>query len=217
MEPVITDITVIRHGQTPANRLGIFQGQIETHLDDLGRKQAACAADRLKGEYFDVLFCSDLARARETAAILLRQITVGEIVYEPALREWSIGELEGRPVAEVRAKAPELVKSFAWEDPGFRIPGGESRQELYDRVSRFLEGLANGPYKGKRILLVTHAGTLRMVFQHITGGLRPGSILVKSANASLSQFLRNGDRWQLCVWNDTGHLLHAEQHESVAP
>ena len=99
MPEIITDFTVIRHGQTAENILHILQGQSNTQLDDLGRKQAACAAERLKNTTFDLLICSDLDRTRETAAILLQKTRAGEIIYTPALREWNLGELEGLPVS----------------------------------------------------------------------------------------------------------------------
>ena len=100
MPEIITDFTVIRHGQTAENALRIMQGQSNTQLDELGRKQAACAAERLKNMEFDLLICSDLDRTRDTAAVLLQKTRAKEIIYTPALREWNLGELEGRPVSE---------------------------------------------------------------------------------------------------------------------
>ena len=70
-----TDITIIRHGQTAANIQGILQGHFDAMLDDTGRIQSQCAADRLRGEPpFDAFYSSDLKRAWETAEIIGRAL-----------------------------------------------------------------------------------------------------------------------------------------------
>ncbi|MBQ7393334.1 MAG: histidine phosphatase family protein [Lentisphaeria bacterium] len=212
----ITEFTVIRHGRTEANALNIIQGQSNTRLDDLGRKQAACAAERLKNKSFDILFCSDLDRTKDTAAILLTKTHASEIHYTPELREWDLGELVGEPVKLAREKYPAVFNGREKEGENIRILKGESRRDLYLRTTRFLEWAAEN-HAGKKILLVTHAGPLRAMFRYVAGEVIPQALTPRVDNVSLSRFQKKDGLWQLLTWNDTAHLESAGSSDSIAP
>ncbi len=216
MPEIITDFTVIRHGQTAENALRIMQGQSNTQLDELGRKQAACAAERLKNMEFDLLICSDLDRTRDTAAVLLQKTRAKEIIYTPALREWNLGELEGRPVSEAKEKYPDVFCGHETSGSRIRIRNGESRQDVFDRVTGFLEETA-ARHAGKKILLVTHAGPIRSMFRYIGGAALAHTHFPRVDNVSYSRFQKSGDFWQLICWNDTAHLAELESSDSIAP
>ena len=216
MPDTITDFTVIRHGQTAENILHILQGQSNTQLDELGRKQAACAAERLKNTTFDLLICSDLDRTRETAAILLQKTRVGKIIYTPALREWNLGELEGLPVSRAREMYPTVFSGHETTGSSIRIRNGESRQDLFERITGFLEETAE-KYAGKKILLVTHAGPLRSIFRYIGGAALPHTRFPRVDNVSCTRFQKEGDLWQMICWNDTSHLAMLDTIDSIAP
>lgn len=216
MPEIVTDFTVIRHGQTAENALRIMQGQSNTQLDALGRKQAACAAERLKNTTFDLLICSDLDRTRDTAAVLLQKTSAKEIIYTPALREWNLGELEGRPVSEAREKYPEVFCGHELSGHDIRIRNGESRKEVFDRVTGFLEETAE-KHAGKKILLVTHAGPLRSMFRYIGGAALLHAYFPRVDNVSYNRFQKIGGFWQMICWNDTAHLAELESSDSIAP
>jgi broad specificity phosphatase PhoE len=65
----MTTLLLVRHGETDWNRDGRWQGGSDTELNDLGREQARALAGELNGG-IDVVYSSDLARARETAEIV---------------------------------------------------------------------------------------------------------------------------------------------------
>lgn len=215
MPDLITDFTVIRHGQTSANALHIIQGQSNTQLDETGRMQARCAAERLKDTFFDLVFCSDLDRTKETAQILLTRARADRVICVPALREWDLGELEGVSIAEARAKYPTLFTGSDGLDPDLQIKDGESRRDLYNRVAGFLEETA-AVHAGKKILLVTHAGPLRAMFRVVAGGPLPHTLSPRVDNVSYNRFQRKLDHWQLISWNDTAHLAQMEKKETQA-
>ena len=208
-----TDFTVIRHGQTAANLSGRLQGHSNTELDALGIQQAQCAAERLRGEAFDHIFSSDLRRAMQTARIIAEAVG-GEVVPLSALREWHLGELENRPNTELWKEYPQIMNAFKYEGSDLLVPGGESRFQFLKRVADCIDSLA-AQYEGKRILLVTHAGTLRAIFRRIVGPAADDALLPLVSNAAYSRFCRRGDRWQLCCWNDISHLKNIEVRESV--
>ena len=211
-----TDFSLIRHGQTEANIKGILQGHTNTQLDETGICQAQCAAKRLIGEKFDLIFASDLDRALHTARIIVDQIG-GEIIPTPKLREWHLGELENRPTKELWETYPQIMECFRTQQTeDIAVPGGESFFEFNKRIADYLDFLSK-EYEGKRILLVTHGGVLRSVFQHITGGIVPdGRLLPLISNVSYSRFTRRDGLWQLCCWNDVYHLKDVGVRENVA-
>ena len=62
-----TEIVIIRHGESLANKERIMIGQSDYDLSDRGREQAAATAEFLKNEHFDAIYSSDLCRAYNTA------------------------------------------------------------------------------------------------------------------------------------------------------
>lgn len=207
-----TEFIVVRHGETNENLDGILQGQSDTKLNALGIRQARCAADRLKHEHLDLIFSSDLSRASITAGLIaeLHQLPVHPL---HALREWDLGELQGRKVSELRHLFPDVMNAFRFEND-VRVPGGESRCDFNQRVADCLDEMSER-FDGKRILLVTHAGVLRAMFRHIVGPVSGSSCLPRTTNASISSFRYADGLWQLVCWNDASHLRNLGENESV--
>ena len=152
-----------RHGQTDDNLADdIFQGFRDTPLNDTGRAQARALAARLAGDrdrVFGALWCSDLSRARETAAIV--GAAVGLVpVPDPRLREGNRGDWEGRRFGDVQAAEPERYAAWLRGGPDFRFPGGESLAEHQTRVLAALADIAaTGPTPA---LVVCHRGSIRV-------------------------------------------------------
>ncbi|MBQ9337811.1 MAG: histidine phosphatase family protein [Lentisphaeria bacterium] len=209
-----TDFTIIRHGQTGANIRGILQGHCDTLLDDTGLAQARCAAERLRGEPpFDAFYSSDLQRASETARIIADAIGLKPVPM-PELREWKLGELEGRPRRELQQLYPEIMDSFLFEPAGdVPVPGGETRNAFFARVADCLDRLAVR-HKGQRVLLVTHGGVMRAVYRRAAGNIAPGCMIPMTTNASYSRIFYRGGFRQLGCWNDISHLKNIPVKES---
>ncbi len=211
---ICTDFTLIRHGETLENLAGILQGQGVGRLSENGLRQARCAALRLADEHFDRIYSSDLPRAMETAAVIGEELGVAPIPC-PGLREWHLGELEGRSCEENVQQYPEIMRSFQYEpEEDIPVPGGESRAEFYSRVAAALEELLRGN-PGRRLLLVSHGGTMRAIFRHVAGPIRPGAMIPVTDNASFSRFQNRDGVWQLRSWNDTSHLKGVSVRECV--
>ena len=209
-----TLFTVVRHGQTAENLAGILQGWLDTPLDDLGRRQARAVAERLATEHFDLLFTSDLRRACETAQIIGEQLEINPVLL-PDLREWHLGELEGRPCTELRREYPEIMNSFLVDCiADIPVPGGESRNAFFARIAKCLDGLAEA-HPGRKLLLITHGGVLRAIHRHVVGPVAPGCLLPQTTNAGLTRFSNRNGRWQLTGWNECSHLADTGCRESV--
>jgi broad specificity phosphatase PhoE len=154
-------LLLARHGQTDDNLEPIrAQGFSDTPLNATGRRQARELADRAASLAVASLWCSDLSRAAETAAIVGERIGLVP-VPEPRLREGNRGSWEGRRFTDIAREDPAGYAAWMRAGAGFRFPDGESLQEHADRVAAALRDIrAAGPLPA---LIVCHRGSIRTV------------------------------------------------------
>lgn len=167
-----TRFGLLRHAQTAWNREKRIQGQSDSPLSATGLEQAAKWAAILAGFHWDRLLTSDLERARATARILNRTLSLPRHT-DARLREQDWGHWVGRTVAGLRREdaALEARESAGWD---FRPPGGEDRRSLRDRSrSALIEAARRWP--GTSILVVTHEGVIKALVYDLLGrGFLPG-------------------------------------------
>ncbi len=200
---------LVRHGETVSNIAKILQGQTESDLNELGRSQAAAAATRLAEVHFDACYSSSLRRAMETAQIILGDTHPGvSPIPTDGLKEWHLGELESRPLAELVATYPAVMQAFKVEEGDVQPPGGESQLNFLERIRQCMNSIASKHSAGERILLVSHGGALQMAMRTVLGNLAIGTLLPLASNASISvvRFYPDKQAWQLDSWNCTDHL-----------
>lgn len=145
-------LIITRHGETEENIEGITQGHLPGTLSKLGKEQAKKLALRLKKEKFDVIFSSDLKRAKDTTKEILKYHKV-PVFYTKELRERNHGEYEGKKRAEYLHK----VKGSHYFSLDGKPKGGESFREMGIRVKKFLNK-THKRYFGKKVLIVGHGG-----------------------------------------------------------
>ncbi|MFW5705150.1 MAG: histidine phosphatase family protein [Nanoarchaeota archaeon] len=145
-------LTLIRHGESTANRDQISQGQSDYELSELGIVQAKKLANRLKNHNFDIAYISDLKRAKQTAEEILTFHKIPTI-YDKRLRERAIGNLEGKP----RAKYLELKEYIETDFDG----KGESYFQVQKRVKELLDEILCSDKKD--ILIVAHGGVIKVL------------------------------------------------------
>lgn len=153
----------------PEARRGL-EGEADHHsgLTDIGREQARALGARLAAEFgsFDLVYHSGYRRARETAELALEAMaqspapTVRESIF---LRERDAGYTFNMTAAEAEAAFPWLQEYWQTVGPFYaRPPGGESLADVAGRVQLLFESCER-ELAGKRVLLVTHAGVVRMI------------------------------------------------------
>jgi broad specificity phosphatase PhoE len=155
-------IHLARHGQTAYNHEGRFQGHLPVPLDATGREQAAALAEAAAQVELVSLWCSPLARARETAAMVSARIGL-EPHEDARFAETDSGDWTDRSFAEVIAEDPEGFARYERSDPTFRYPGGESFAEQSDRIQAALRDLRAQPAM-LPTLVVCHRGVIRLAF-----------------------------------------------------
>ena len=137
----MTEILLIRHGETLWNQQGRMQGQNDSPLTALGLHQARQLGSRLKDVSFTTLYSSDLGRAHQTARCIA-DATGHEVLADTGLRERCFGIFEGLTNAEIKVQHPEEHVRFATRDPDYAMPGGESTVQFRDRCVACLESIA---------------------------------------------------------------------------
>ena len=162
-------LTLIRHGETPANIDKVWHGSTDSPLTERGRAQAECVA-RYAAKNLQTpataIYASPLQRARKTAAAVGRALEL-PIREEPDLREYDLGSWEGRPYSELY-RVERLWEKMS-EDPDFAPHGGESPRQVVERFVGALREIAER-HAGERAIVVTHGGALSMALGALLDG-----------------------------------------------
>jgi broad specificity phosphatase PhoE len=155
-------VYLARHGQTAYNLERRFQGHLAVPLDDTGREQARDLAERASGGVggvpFAALWCSPLARARETADIVAQRIGLSPR-KDPRLMETDAGDWTDRLFEDVQAEDPDGFAGFIEGRPDFAFPGGESFAQQGARVAAALDDVERGELPA---LVVCHGVVIRI-------------------------------------------------------
>jgi probable phosphoglycerate mutase len=199
-----TRILAIRHGQTAWNADNRIQGHTDIALDALGEWQAERLAQALGEEELEVLYSSDLMRARQTAAPLAARKGLA-LHLDSGLRERGFGEFEGLSFAQIEQHWPEQAAAWRRRDPDFGARGGEVLRDFRDRVVAAVERLARA-HRGQSIALVTHGGVLDLLYREATRVALDAPRSWQLANAGINRLLHSNQGLVLVGWADVGHL-----------
>jgi probable phosphoglycerate mutase len=200
----MTRILAIRHGETTWNVDSRIQGQLDIGLNDLGRRQAQCAAQHLADEGLDAIYSSDLQRAHDTAQALAQAAGL-PVRLDAGLRERGFGCFEGRTFAEIDAEWPELALRWKRREPDFGAPGGETLAEFYARCVATAARLA-AAHAGQTVALVTHGGVLDCLYRAATRMALNAPRTWTIGNTSVNRLLWTPEGFTLVGWGDTQHL-----------
>lgn len=156
---------LMRHGESENITFKFTDTDIATstvHLTDKGKAQVGETARRLTDEHIDLIIASDFPRTKETAEIVAS--VIGKpVAHDERLREINVGAFNGKSSEEFR-KHFRLPENYL----ELRPEGGESLLDLKRRVAGFFKEL-EAKYRGKKILVVTHADTAWMLASVIKG------------------------------------------------
>jgi broad specificity phosphatase PhoE len=154
----VTTIILARHGETDWNAERRWQGHSDPPLNERGREQARELAAALDG--VDVIYASDLARARETAEILAVRLGL-DVQLDPRLRERYFGAWEGKTWDELEERsAGELQRWRAGDTHG--PDDAEPYEDFSRRVESFLEDVLER-HPAEHVLVVGHGGSIRAI------------------------------------------------------
>lgn len=157
----MSELWLVRHGQTDWNSEKRYQGQTDIPLNDTGLAQAFELGKQLAGIRFNAVYSSDLQRARQTAIILAGHL--GSPHYEDArLREAHFGNWEGECYPEIRERYPEIWVRRKLDPNEPVAPGGETLPQVVERMSRVADDIVTS-FPGGRVLVVAHGLSLAVL------------------------------------------------------
>ena len=206
----MTELILIRHGETDWNRELRFQGQVDIPLNATGHEQARRLAERLAADQFvvDHLVCSDLIRTQQTAQpslqVLLPQARI-ETLTDSSLREQNFGVVDGLRVEDVKTDHADAWAQWLRFDADYGMPGGETTRQFHTRVMDAVRRIAQ-QRQGQKVMVVTHGGVLDMIWRTARGIGIDGPRQSDIPNAALNRVRVNGDAVEVLDWADVRHL-----------
>ncbi|MEC0176956.1 histidine phosphatase family protein [Paenibacillus favisporus] len=189
-----TTIGLIRHGVTEWNKLGKAQGISDIPLNDEGINQATALAKRLSIDTWDIIFSSNLTRARQTAEIIRKLLGVASVFTDERIREINCGLIEGTTEEERIARWGVKWREKMLEMEDFKM--------VAKRGLSFLEEVSVG-HAGKKILVVCHGALIGLLLQHLLPQLFEKTYI---DNASLTVLTHIENEWACQLYNCTKHL-----------
>lgn len=158
----ITHIGLLQHGMVEAG--DVFCGQLDSPLSKAGWKQLKQAFGR-SGFDWDAVVTSPRLQCSAFAEWFAQKHDL-PLLRDERLREIHFGEWESCSPQQVMASHPEQLAQW-WANPAqVSPPGGENFGEFRDRVLDAWTELPRA-YRGERVLLVTHAGVIRVMLAYV--------------------------------------------------
>lgn len=190
----MTKIGFIRHGSTAWNKERRAQGSADIPLDEDGIIQANKLAERLSMENWDVIYSSDLLRARQTAEIISERMGNKQIVLEPRIREVSGGQIEGTIESERIAKW-----GHNWRELDL---GMEDVESVIKRTVPFIQEIQE-KHENMNILIVSHGACIQCLIQELVPQVEFEGHL---KNTSITELNKTSNGWTCNLYNCAKHL-----------
>ena len=196
---------LVRHGQTAWNAMGRYQGTQDIPLDAEGIEQSKLLAKRLEGITWGGAISSDLMRAKQTAETALGSQS-DQLQIWPEFREMNFGTWEGQPFEKVREDYPEEVNQFLCHPGQVRIPGGETAEEVQERVVQGIEKMKTLSSPSENWLVTSHGGTIRTLLCALMGKSLDEMWNIHQGNTAINILIYTNGKWEVECVNDTSHL-----------
>ena len=200
----MTELILIRHGETDWNRQLRFQGHFNAGLNAMGLEQARRLGERLAGERVDSIYASDLLRTQQTAGPAARALGL-PAVTDAALREQNFGRVDGMSVEEIQAQHPGAWEGWLRFHEDYCMPEGASTRQFHPRVMEAMRRIA-AAHAGQTLLVVTHGGVLDMVWRTAQSLGLNGPRQSDIPNAGVNRVRMREGGIDILAWADTAHL-----------
>lgn len=198
------EVCLVRHAQSVSNASGVWQGQGNSPLSEVGQAQVEALSGAIASQRYDLAISSDLSRAADTAKALgvpVRQ--------DPAWREIDVGRWEGLTMAEVVERFPEQIEALR-ERRTFEIGGGESWPEVFARADGAFGRIREALPEGGRVIVFTHGGVIAAILSGLLGVREQFPWpLGRMRNTGRTTLRLHASGVELLAHNDDSHLPDA--------
>ena len=199
----MTNIIIVRHGETEWNASETFRGRRDVALNEMGIKQAQCVGEYLAEQPIEAVYSSPLKRAMDTAEqVAARQDLV--VAVSEGLVDFDYGVWEGKTHSEVKAGYRELYEQWEKEPHRVRMPRGESLDEVRDRAMGVI-GSVVSKHDGT-VVLASHRVVNKVLVCAMLGLDNSRFWNIRQDLAGITVFSHDGESFTLVAHNDTSHL-----------
>ncbi|MCW4602809.1 histidine phosphatase family protein [Janibacter hoylei] len=202
-------LIVLRHGQTGSNLKGIWQGQLDHELTDLGREQARAAAAAIASLRPTRVVSSDLVRARDTAEEVAAASGGLSVALDERWREIHAGGWQGLTAAQVAARYPEDAERLVSGEDFRRGGHGESLADVARRTRSALDELIASMDPGECVVIATHGVTGRSLVAELVGidQTTAWRVLGGFGNCHWASLEEGRAGWRITQWNASAEGL----------
>jgi len=177
---------IFRHGQTDLNKSNRLQGHLDVPLNATGIDEANQLAMTLKAgpDALEVILCSDLTRAVDTAKAVSKAFGDIDIVMDRDLREANVGVAQGMSKTDVAAEyGDEFMTRWFSSDPSHgdtSFPSGESGRQTF---SRAMSAIQNFLHKTEKtcIGVGSHGGVIRRLVGFLAAPNKSTQVVIHNA------------------------------------
>lgn len=161
-------LLMIRHGQTEGNKKEMVYGHLDLPINEEGEKQVAVIADKLINHHIEFIYASPLTRTRQTAEVVSAKLNL-PVIYRDELEERDFGSLNGRLWKDILEEfGPDYRHKDFRQEYDYHEFGGEDFNDVKTRVLVFLDYLKQTHEDDQVILVITHAGIIRLMYHLYT-------------------------------------------------
>ena len=196
---------LVRHGETEWNKLGRFQGQYDTLLNDAGVEQARIIGQAAREWDLTAVYSSPLTRTMQVANEVGGPLGLPVNARE-GLMELGLGELEGVTGSEMRAGWPQVYTTWNSSPERVEMPGGESLATLEERSWKVILELQESHGPEDNLAIISHNFTIRAICGKVLGMPLANFHRLRLALGSVSVFQIDARGPCMLTYNSTCHL-----------
>lgn len=204
----VTELLLIRHGQTAWNKMKRLQGHSDIPLNEKGEQQAIALGETLKHESLDAIVSSDMMRALKTAEEIAKWHKLRVKVVQD-LRERCYGAFEGMSHEEIAERYPESHAAWHAADPDHQFPAGEriaeTLRQFHHRAVDALTRLAE-EHAGQKVAVIAHFGIIEVAYRVANGIAIGQGGRMPVLNTSINRFAVGQGEIKMLAWGEAEHL-----------
>ncbi len=204
----MTELILVRHGETDWNVAEVFRGRIDIELNETGIRQAELLAEYLSTGRLEAVYSSPLKRALKTAEYIAGFHHIG-VTASPGLVDFDYGKWQGLAHQQVKKTYPELYADWLNCPGKVVMPDGESLDDVRKRAVALVDEVVARHYG--RVVLVAHRVVNKVLICALLGLDNSRFWTIRQDTCGISIFTFESGNFVLTRHNDTSYLKPVEK------
>ncbi len=199
----MTEIILVRHGETEWNVAETFRGRIDIELNETGLRQAELLAEYLRQVKTEAIYSSPLKRALRTAQMIANYHQIN-VEIASGLIDFDFGKWQGLPHQEVKDRYKELYTEWISRPDRVKMPGGERLDDVRKRAVSVVDEMI-AKYTGT-VIIVSHRVVNKVLICALLGLDNSHFWNIRQDTCGITTFNYENKRFILTKHNDTSFL-----------